>query len=205
MSIIAAAGCSRRFPWNKLTFPISGEPLISRALRSALESSAGAVILVTGCRRDEAIGALGDLARDPRVVEVFNDRYSETEMGYSVGLGARRALEAFGDSVEGILVAPADAAWIPSVAYDLLIDRHRSYRWKIVVASHMGRRGHPILFDSSLAHEVAGAGSLPRGLKSIVEEHEREVREVEVNHPGVLLDLDSPNDLNRVKGGLCLW
>lgn len=195
-AIIAAAGSSTRFPGNKLLFEYEGEPLVVRAVRAAAESAVDAVVVVTGHMRDEVVAAIERAGLGPKVVEAYNPRYGEG-MSSSVRAGVERALQLPG--LKAVLFAPGDAAWIPSAAYDLLIHKHAMFGWKIAVAAHLGRPGHPVLFDASLAGELLKVEERTRGLKGLMAKMREDVRLVEMPFPTVLLDLDTVLDLNRVK------
>jgi molybdenum cofactor cytidylyltransferase len=61
----------------------------------------------------------------------------------------------------------------------------------IVVPAHKGRRGHPVLFSKDVLEEVlALAPSM--GANTIVRSVPDRVIEVEVEDPGILIDIDTP-------------
>ena len=59
-----------------------------------------------------------------------------------------------------------------------------------------GRRGHPVLFSWSLAHEVAQLAA-GEGLNALVARHE--VEDFESGSDSILEDLDTPEDYERLR------
>ena len=70
--IILAAGLSTRLGRSKLTVEIGGIPVISRVIRSALDSALRRAILVTGTANSRLLEAIGPMALDSRVVIAVN-------------------------------------------------------------------------------------------------------------------------------------
>jgi molybdenum cofactor cytidylyltransferase len=61
---------------------------------------------------------------------------------------------------------------------------------------HDGKRGHPVLFDRALFDELLST-RLEEGARSLIRAHASEVAEVEVDDPGVLIDVDTPEEYER--------
>jgi CTP:molybdopterin cytidylyltransferase MocA len=74
-----------------------------------------------------------------------------------------------------------------------VIAEWRSRRPQVLVPTCGGRRGHPTVFSWCLAGAVS---QLPEGcgLNHLVRSASGEVVEVELGEPGVLTDLDTPDD-----------
>ncbi len=193
-AIILAAGLSKRFPGNKLLYIWEGKPVIRMTVENALSSKASPVVIVVGHDKEKIIDAIRDLD----VEIIYNPNYREG-MSSSVKTGVKHVVEKYGEELEAIIIMPGDAAWAPPEAYDLIIDVYREKKAPIVVAAYNGRRGHPILFDKSLVPEILSIGEETRGLKKVTNKYRLGTIVVETPYPGVILDLDNPNDLNRVK------
>jgi molybdenum cofactor cytidylyltransferase len=95
---------------------------------------------------------------------------------------------------DGWLLVPADHPLLDAAILDVLLERWKTGRDRILVPTFEGRRGHPTLFRWSLADEVA---RIPpdHGLNWLIERHRDEVAELPVDDDSVLLDLDTPEDL----------
>jgi molybdenum cofactor cytidylyltransferase len=92
------------------------------------------------------------------------------------------------------LLAPADMPELSAATIDLVLKAHRDDAPQIIVPTHEGRRGHPVLFPWALAVEVTALGD-DQGINTLVSRHE--VREIEVPAEEILVDLDTPDDLER--------
>jgi molybdenum cofactor cytidylyltransferase len=66
----------------------------------------------------------------------------------------------------------------------------------IAIARHQGRRGHPVLFAREMFVELAAAPE-DQGARAVVAADPSRVSYVDVDDPGVLTDLDTPEDLER--------
>jgi len=196
VAVILAAGLSTRFPGNKLLYTWWGKPVIKHTVENALNSAVDSVVVVTGYMKREVESALSDL--NGKLHLVYNPDYGKG-MSSSVKAGVRFVAENYKGGVEAVIFTPGDCAWIPSVVYDIMISHHREYKPLILVASYVGRRGHPILFDSKLVSELLNVDEETRGLKGVVEKYKWGLREIDLPFPGIVLDLDTFNDLNRVK------
>ncbi len=194
--IVLAAGLSRRFPGNKLLFNWNGKPVIRWTVENALASKLNRVIVVLG----HDAGRISSILDDLDVEKVYNPYYMEG-MSSSVKTGVRYVWEKYGLDLEAVLITPGDTAWIPPEAYNMVIDAFQENKGRklIFVASYRGRRGHPILFDSVLVPEILAISEATRGLKFITRKYYYDTMIVETPYPGVALDLDTYNDLNRVK------
>ena len=69
----------------------------------------------------------------------------------------------------------------------------------ILVPTHLGRRGHPTLIEW---RHVAGIRVMPpgEGLNAYLRAHAEETLELPVMSAGVLSDLDTPEDYERLRG-----
>jgi molybdenum cofactor cytidylyltransferase len=195
---VLAAGESTRFPWNKMLYRYSGKPLVVQAVENALDSGfVDEVVVVTGYQHELVEEALEEA--NLRVHVVYNEEY-RTGMSSSVRKGVEYALAHFKD-LAGIMVNPGDAAWVHPGVYALLAVKFSDYsdRYDVFVASYRGRRGHPVLFSQRVFSDLLSITEEKRGLKEVTEKYKHKTMLVETEYPGVLLDLDTVLDLNRVK------
>jgi molybdenum cofactor cytidylyltransferase len=93
----------------------------------------------------------------------------------------------------------ADHPLVTPATFRALVDGYNKTRRPIVVARFHGRRGHPVIFDHSVFAELMAA-SEDEGARVVVNADPQRVLYVDVEDPGVVLDLDTPADL--VKAGL---
>jgi molybdenum cofactor cytidylyltransferase len=96
----------------------------------------------------------------------------------------------------GALIHLADHPMVRAETFAAVIDCYRSVGKPITIARYQGRRGHPVLFARDLFVELAGAPE-DQGARAVVAADPSRVAYVDVDDPGVLTDLDTPEDLER--------
>jgi molybdenum cofactor cytidylyltransferase len=186
-AIILAAGESRRMgsPKPLLPFPNHDETFVEHLVRVFEASKANPVVVVLGHRADH-VRRSADLG-DARVV--INERYEEGMLSsIQSGLAAIDRKE-----VEGALVCPVDHPDVPVEVVDRLISRFEVTRSSIVVPVSRGRRGHPVLFSRDVFSELEQAPPTV-GARQVVWDHQNDLLEVKVSDPGILRDVDTPED-----------
>ncbi len=193
-AIVLAAGQSRRMgSTNKLLERIDDVPMVARAVEVALASSASPVVVVTGHEGERIAAALTEFD----VELCHNPDYAS---GLSTSLG--RGLAALPSDVEAALVCLGDMPRIEHAHLDRLIAAFDPVEGRsICVPTHGGKRGNPVLFAERFFSEMQEVrGDV--GARHLIGEYADEVCEVEMNHAGVLTDVDSPDALAEVRAGV---
>ena len=191
--IVLAAGLGSRFmgSTHKLAQPLDDASVLGGALRTAVASHLPVVVVTTEPLAAEARRSVA--ARDVVVLpEVGAPGQRALGMGYSIGAGVAARPEA-----AGWLVLPGD---MPRVQPATLrtIARQLAHH-PIAYAQHKGRRGHPVAFGPELYSELC-ALSGDEGARRLLARYPAFA--VEVDDPGVLIDIDTVADLERVRRGL---
>ncbi len=186
--VILAAGLSTRFPGNKILAEIRGVPIIVRLVKEALRSKVDEVLVVTGHDAAKVEAALSGLTC--RIVR--NEEYLEGQSS-SLKKGVREASH----STDAVMILPGDVALVRRVEIDKVVEVYGKNRKPIVVASHKGRLGHPILFDRSLIPEILRTSEKGEGLKEVVNRHRKEILKVEAGSNRVLVDVDTKADYEK--------
>lgn len=185
--IVLAAGKSTRMRGpNKLLTRIDGKPMIRKIVETALNSKVDEVIVVLGWEASKVREVLADLP----CRLILNKNFEE---GQSTSLKA--GLSEASEAARAILVLPGDIAKIDTQAINLVVDAYNQENAAIVVAAHEGKPGHPILLSRKLFREIAEIEEQTFGLKSIIKNHENEIRLVETGSTNILMDVDTPEDL----------
>ena len=65
-----------------------------------------------------------------------------------------------------------------------------------MIARHDGHRGHPVIFDRTMFAELQSAPE-EEGARYVVNADASRVAYVDLDDPGINLDLDTPSDLAR--------
>jgi len=189
--IVLAAGASSRMDQPKQLLRFEGETLLRRAVRAALETRSGPVVVVLGFRARlirEEIVALDALT-------VVNQEWHEG-MGSSIRCGLRRALESAAPTeIEAAILMLCDQPFVTSNVIERLIDAYRERRVKIVASEYEagGEKtlGVPALFSRALFPELMTLKGA-EGAKRIIARHYREAAVVAM--PEAAFDVDTPGD-----------
>ena len=114
-----------------------------------------------------------------------------------MGASIRAGVEGIAAATDAVLVCLADMPALRAAHVDALIDAFADAPpERICVPVHRDRRGHPVLFGA--AHfpalcEIEG----DRGARGILAAAAAHVREIDVSDDGILLDVDTLEDLAR--------
>jgi molybdenum cofactor cytidylyltransferase len=92
-------------------------------------------------------------------------------------------------------VAALIAAWAKGTVGDVPPDGPA-----IVVPVHDGRRGHPVLFAADVWNELLATPDA-LGARAVVHARPARVVELEVDDPGIRIDVDTPADLASLTAG----
>jgi molybdenum cofactor cytidylyltransferase len=186
LGLLLCGGASVRFGRDKLLERIAdtGEPMAVVSARHLIAAS-DRVLAVTRTGR-------GDLRE---LLEPLGCEVMETD----------RALEGLGSSLAAGVEASADAsAWIVTLADMPFIrpETIRAVRSAIEEGARIaapvdrasGKRGHPVAFAAALRDELLAIRG-DEGARSVIQRHRESVRLVEVDDPGIVRDIDRPEDL----------
>jgi len=188
-AVVPAAGLSSRMGDFKPFLPLDGQSVIARVADLLVSSGVDPVIVVTGKRGDE----VGAVAEKGGAVAVHNPDF-ERGMFSSILAG----VAALPGDVDAFFLLPADLPLVRPETIRRLMDAHDPGRPGIVYPNFLGERGHPPLISRQLLPAIMehdGTG----GLRTVLERHEVEARNVAVADQGVLFDLDRPGDYEQAK------
>lgn len=185
-AIVLAAGLSRRMgKANKLLQEIDGRPMIRRVVQQVLEAPFEQVIVVLGYEWEAVDQALGNLP-----VERVVNRQFEEGLGASVraGIAAVRpghaAVICLGDMPE--VSATELSALIHAYNEEPSYMAYRPY--------FQGKPGNPVLWSPPCL-VLLGQLKGDEGARHLLQEQAHEVLPVTVDNDGVLLDIDTPEQL----------
>jgi len=191
-AVVLAAGRSRRMGSSKALLDLGGQPLIARLLQTILDCAAiDRVIVVSGYQP----AAIHQVVADLGVDLVHNPDYESGGMLSSVRAGVRQVLACGG--LDAFFVMLLDQ---PLVRGQTLLSLARAWhesRPAVVVPAHDGKRGHPILIATRCAQQILSL-TPDATLRDFVEQHRNQTQVVEVDDPGVLSDVDTPQDYQRI-------
>jgi molybdenum cofactor cytidylyltransferase len=190
VAVVLAAGESRRMgARNKLTVSVEGSPMVARVVDALQGSRVERIIVVTGHEPERIREALGDR----RVELVHNPDYAE-----GIASSIRTGIAALGEHADGALMALADMPWVCTDVINRLVDAFRSAAELSIFIPVFGRkRGNPVLWGSQHFPELlALSGDV--GGKALFHRHSAAICYVDVQSPGVNVDVDTPEALQKL-------
>jgi molybdenum cofactor cytidylyltransferase len=188
-AIVLAAGKSSRMGANKLLLPLDGHPLVWHAVNTACASSADVVLVVLGNDAERVAAALPP----GRYRRVDNPRFSE---GLSTSLQA--GLDALPDDIDGALILLADMPFTASATVEALLAAAREAPDRIAAMNQGDRPTPPVFWPRALfaaLHDIRG----DEGGRSLLMLSPEAVHLVAMAQPGEALDVDAPEDYQRIQ------
>ncbi len=186
-AILLAAGESRRMGYPKPLLKLGSRTFIE-ILAAAMLQSVARLIVVVGAHGDAVRGAI---PADPRILVVENPDFLKGQLS-----SIKAALPQVGAEAAGALIHLADHPMVRAETFAAVVDSYWRVGKPIAIARHQGRRGHPVLFAREMFVELAAAPE-DQGARAVVAADPSRVAYVDVDDPGVLTDLDTPEDLER--------
>ena len=184
-AIVLAAGKSERMGRPKALLPIQGRTFLENILDAISRTSIEDTIVVLGHHRDQIERSMSL----PSVV--FNPDY-ERGMITSFQAGIRK----LSWETAGAFLFLVDHPLVESTTIESMIMNLAPNR--IVLPTFDRRRGHPVLFSSEVLEEILALGP-SEGANIVVRKNPDRIIEVPVNAPGILVDIDTPEQFERLR------
>ena len=188
---ILAAGESRRMGQPKALVQIEGLTFVEHLLAATRHPRIGITRVVLGA----GFEAVQRQLNVPPEWLVNNENWREGQL--SSIQAAIRSLAP--DEAEGILICPVDHPLISGHLVARLVAEFDLRKKQIVLPTHEGRRGHPVIFHSGLFEELLAA-SPEVGARQVVWAHPEQVAEVPTDEIGITLNLNDPETLGKIPG-----
>ena len=185
--VVVAAGAGKRFQGagHKLAQPLGHGTVLGSTVRQAVHTQLPVLVVTTA---ERAALVVGQLAR--RDILVLDEAEAALGMGHSIATGVAER-----SGSPGWLILPGDMPLVQSaslLAVAAALEQH-----PVVVAQYKGRRGHPVGFSAELYSELIGLQG-DEGARRVVARYP--AFGVELPDPGVLVDIDTTDDLARAQG-----
>jgi molybdenum cofactor cytidylyltransferase len=186
-AIILAAGSSRRMGSQKLLMPYHEGTIIETVVDQVLASQIEDVVVVLGADHDRVRKVLGE-----RPVTYCHNTAHEQGMFSSVICGLRSVPSDAG----AVLIYLGDQPGISPAVTNSVIEAYNEELFGIVIPVYNHKRGHPLLVDLKYRREIEKL-DLEQGLRALRHHFPQDVLEVEVDEPGILVDIDTPEDYKK--------
>lgn len=182
--LLACGGASVRFGRDKLLEPIGGTPMAVVAARN-LVAALPRVLAVTRTGQPRLRALLEEAG-----CEVMETDRAVEGLGASIAAGIEAMAEA-----DGWVVMLAD---LPFVRADTIGAVRAALEAGALIAAPVdrasGTRGHPVAFRAALRAELAALGG-DEGARSVIQRHAAHVVSIPVADRGIVIDIDTPQDL----------
>jgi len=196
-AVVPAAGHSTRMGRPKLSLPLGDRSILENVVGALRWAEVQHIVVVAGPHTAE-LAPLAEAAGS----HVLVLPEATADMRATVERGLRWLEERFGPRPgDGWLLVPADHARIEAaVVRQLLESRGAHPGASVIIPTYGGRRGHPVLIDWK---HVAGIRAWPagQGLNTYLRGQAAETLELAVADAGVLFDMDTPEDYERLRRG----
>jgi molybdenum cofactor cytidylyltransferase len=173
---------------QKLLLPLGNETLIGHVVDQVLAAVPSVLVVVgqDGRRIAEALAG--------RHVTLVTNPDPRSEMLGSLRCG----LEALPGDCEAALVVLGDQPGLRTEIIGQVVRAFPSRGKGIVVPVHQGKRGHPTLIAARYFPEIRQRYD-GVGLRGLLQAHVEDIHEVPVNDAAILIDVDSPEDYDRLQ------
>lgn len=195
-AVILAAGESRRMggPLKPL-LPCGASTFLETVIATLRAAGIEEIVVVLGCRAEEVRRAI-DLAG---VTVALNPDWP---LGMLSSL--RAGIRALPPDSFGVLVTLVDLPALRAESVRRIVATWREHPERIVRPRVGARGGHPVVFPRALFPEVL-EGNHPEGPRSLLRAHADRLLDVVLEDPGVLLDVDTPEDLEKLGRRKAAW
>lgn len=191
--IVLAAGRSSRMGSPKALLDFRGEPFVLRILEALEALDLKTRVVVVGLD-PEASEIRGRLAKHDCLLVENRDVDGGPIASLRAGLSALHSL-----APSGALMWPVDLPHVRVDTVDRLLEVFRRASPFAVVPRFGARRGHPIVWSSAAFPELTSSAEASRdGARAVLHAHQPEVREVPVDDPAVIDDLNTREDYERL-------
>lgn len=190
---ILSGGESQRMGSPKALLLYRGKTFLEHLLEVTQHPRVEITRIVLGAHVEEIRRLLGDRATNV----IVNTEWHKGQL--SSIQAAIRSLSAH--RTEGLILCPVDHPIISEALVANLIEAFDASGKAIALPSFRGRRGHPVIFRSTLYGELLQA-SPEIGARQVVWAHADDVVEVPTEEEGVVLNVNDPEALKKVERGM---
>ncbi|MCP4020448.1 MAG: molybdenum cofactor cytidylyltransferase [Desulfobacteraceae bacterium] len=188
IGIILAAGSASRMGRTKQTLPFQGKPILSHVIENALAANLSRVIVIIGHDAKQIKKEI-DFSK---VLLVENKAFAK---GQSESIKA--GLNAISSPCDGAMFLLGDQPLVDKSIINILILKFYESNAPIIIPFYKEKRGNPVIFSDSLFPELHTL-SRDTGARVLFKEYQTDIHKVIVNHPGILIDVDTPQDYQNL-------
>lgn len=187
-AIIVAAGYSFRMKRFKPLLSLGESTVLEKAVHSFLKGGIRDIRVVVGHRGNELYPVLDRLG----VQTIVNHNFSKGMFS-----SVRSGVESLSPVVKGFFLLPVDNPMVTGDTLEKLQHAFFTTEFGIIYPLYQGERGHPPLISCRYVNNVINWNE-PGGMRALLEQYEHDSLDVQVEDPGVLLDMDTPEDYQQM-------
>jgi len=195
-ALLLAAGLSRRMEGeSKLIRKFGEAPIVRRAAENLLAGGVDGLYVVVGKSAPKVRAVLQGLP-----ITFVDNPAPEEGQASSIVAGVK----ALPPDAKTLIIALGDMPKVSPRTIHLLLTAHGVSTKGLTLPLICGERGHPALLDLARYREELLALTGDVGARSIFRDHEDDLLEVEAQDPGILLDIDTEEELDELNRRLDL-
>ena len=183
-AIILAAGQSKRMGKPKPLLRFNDKTFLDQIISVLRLSDADTITVVLGAGA-ETIKKSVDLSGTNVVI---NKDYQQGQLS-----SLTAAIKETPQETDAVLVCLADSPFITEEVVNRIIRKFKETNNPIVVPVFNKKRGHPVLFSSSLFNELSNAPQ-EQGARYVLHSNQEKVLEVSTSDRRILIGIDTPDD-----------
>lgn len=193
--LVLAAGESKRMGVQKLLLEYKGKPLLTHVIQLVRSLPVKHKVIVLG-RDSQKIRSQVELC-DFKILE--NPHY-QLGISSSIKLGFQELC----DKVDAILVVLGDQPLVKEQTVKTLLVEHEKSKPLATVPTHKGKRGNPVILSVELKERIQNLQG-DRGASQLFDSLGKRVLYVEVDDPGILIDIDTSKDYYTLLKQNAFW
>ena len=172
-----------RFP--KALLKIGEETFVECILRKAKAAGLTSITVITGADHEKITQVL------PEIPCIQNENYMQGQIS-----SLQKGISKLSEAVTEVMVWPVDQPLIRSETVSALIECRDQERKALTIPVYQHRKGHPVIYNKD-AMEAAVRLQAHQTGKDLQSLFAMNISLVEVEDPGVVIDIDTPEDYNR--------
>lgn len=173
---------------TKQLLPYKGSTLLQTCIHHCRASMLDQIIVVLGHEADK----IRPRIEHPGLQIIVNSMY---ENGQASSI--KKGLSLVSESCQGAMFLLADQPLVTDGLINSLIAQWKQNRSSIVVPYYQNQRGNPVIFPKTLFGRLNQLDG-DTGGRELLETYKHQIRKVPIDDPAILLDIDRPEDYDRL-------